>query len=99
MKTLAYLAGFYAATCVGSLAGFAALCVQAARRDRQQAQAEWDALEAEAAREIPAQRPATTEERLADVRALASIRVQVYGWADLAEWEMEMAHDRGRGER
>ena len=86
MKTLAYLVGFYAATCVGSLAGFAALVVQAARRDRAQGG------------EIPSQRPAPELTRPEQVRRMAAIRVACVGWSDLEDWQNELDYDRNRTE-
>ena len=91
MRGLLYVAGFYAATSIGSLAGFLALCVQAARRDRRQAEAEWDALE----EQVPTQRPMPDP---ADVKRMAAIRVAIFGWEDLTEWQRELDYDSRRGD-
>lgn len=89
MKGLIYAAALVGVTSISGTFGFLALVAQAARRDRlARLEAELDT--------IPDPPALTRDEQ---VRRNAALRVACVGWSDCDEWDYELAHDRGRGER
>lgn len=79
MRALLYVAAFYGATCVGGIAAFTALCVQAARRDR----AEEEAAEPQVPT-MPTQRPPVENDPLAMSATERLALVEARCWAQEA---------------